>query len=127
MHGIRCDVNNDGPIRVLAEYGSITTVTRVQGVPVIFHDGPVSNAVSNYLRAEWQEANGEVIAASVSSDPRPPHGVALYRFDDDVRIDLSRLDGDEWIAYAHNRGFIAKTKAPLDEGEVEDLIRRALK
>ena len=105
---------------------SITTVTHVQGVPVIFHNGQASNAVSDYLRAEWQKANGEAIAASVSSDPRPPHGVALYRFDDDVRIDFSRLDGDDRIAYAHKGGFIAKTKAPLDHRAIEDIIRLAL-
>lgn len=110
----------------LEECRVLTSVRRIQGVPVIVHDGPASNAVSNFLRAEWQETSSEVIALSVSTDPRPPHGVALYRFDDDTRIDLSRLDGDERIAFAHNLGFIAKTKAPLDDAEIEDLIRRAL-
>jgi len=104
----------------------ITTVRLIAGIPVIFHDGPASDSVSNFLRDEWQEANSGIIAASVSSDPRPPYGVALYRFHDDVRIDLSGLGGDERIEFAHKRGFVAKSKGPLDVREVEDLIRKAL-
>lgn len=104
----------------------ITTVRRVQGVPVIFHDGEAADAVSNHLRDEWQDTNDEVIALSVSVDPRAPHGIALYRFEDDPRVDLAQLDGDERISWAHMGGFIAKTVGPLDDADVEELIRSAL-
>ena len=104
---------------------SITSVRRIDGVPVLFHEGSADNAVSDYLRDEWQDENNEVIALSVSVDPRAPHGLALYRFEDDPRVDLAKLDGDERISFAHPGGFIAKTVGPLGDVEVEELIQLA--
>jgi len=58
----------------------------------------------------WQAA-----PISISRDDRGP-GWALYRFDDDPRVDFSRIDGHKDVVFAHQGGFIAKTvELPLEQ------------
>jgi acetyl esterase/lipase len=103
-----------------------TEVRHVQGVPVMVHDCVPHDPVSSQLRDEWnQEHPGEIIAMSVSHDRRDD-GLALYRFDDDPRIDLHRLAGDPRVLYAHPGGFSTKTKERVAWDVVEELIVRAM-
>lgn len=53
-------------------------------------------------------------------------GWALYRFDDDARVDFSRLGGHPDILFAHPGGFIAKTKERLDLSAVLALAEKAI-
>jgi len=65
------------------------------------------------------------IAASISFDDRG-EGWALYRFNDDPRVDFTRLCGRDEILFCHNGGFIAKTKERREREEVLALVAEAL-
>ena len=99
---------------------------RIGGAPVLIHDTVASDAVSNQIKADWEHDHGEIIAASVSHDPREPFGWALYRFHDDPRIDFSQLEGDPRFEFVHKVGFMAKTKERLGLEEVEALVQQSL-
>lgn len=60
----------------------------------------------------------------VSRDDRGP-GLALFRRNDDPRVDFARLEGDSAVIFAHPGGFIAKTTEgagwrPLVEKAITD-------
>jgi len=103
-----------------------TSVQRIGGVPVLVHDTVAADAISNHMKDEWEQKTGETIAASISHDPRDPFGWALYRFDDDPRIDFSQLEGDPRFVFVHKVGFMAKTRSRLELDEVKDCVRMSL-
>lgn len=72
-----------------------------------------------------REKSGKDVPVSVNFDDRGP-GMCLYRFDDDKRIDFSKLDGHKDVVFAHKGGFIAKTARRMTEKEVLELIELAL-
>lgn len=49
-------------------------------------------------------------------------GWTLYRYDDDPRLDFSKIENDERIQFAHKNGFIAKTKEMVSRQEIVALI-----
>ena len=112
--------------RKVEEVRPTTQVRRIQGVPVLWHETEVSNTVSEHLRHEWQDAHGEPLAASVSRDTREPYGWALYRFGDDPRIDLGRLEGDPRITFIHRMRFIAKTVPDVTGEDLEELLATSI-
>lgn len=62
------------------------------------------------------------VAISICHDDRG-EGWTLYRFNDHPSIDFSKLSGHEEILFAHNGGFIAKTKTRLPLEKVLELVK----
>jgi hypothetical protein len=56
----------------------------------------------------WRKRFAPGTAFSVVHDNRGP-GWALYRYDDDKRINFSQLAGNELVAFCHRGGFMTKT------------------
>jgi len=48
-------------------------------------------------------------------------GFALSRFNDDLRMDFTRISPEADVHFAHARGFVAKTSA-TDLGRIRDLL-----
>jgi hypothetical protein len=78
-------------------------------------------AVNQYIRTECPEA-----IVSVSQDDRG-EGMTLYRLNDHPQIDFSRLKNEESVLFAHNNGFVAKTKQMMSTAEVSNLISKGVK
>lgn len=55
---------------------------------------------------------------SVSNDTWGDERITLYRYNDDPRVDFSRLVGRENVYFAHANGFIAKVAADADVAEM---------
>jgi hypothetical protein len=66
------------------------------------------------------------VAVCVSFDDRGA-GWSMYRFNDDARVDFSRLADDPCMLFCHAGGFIGKTRARLPLDEVLALCARAIK
>ena len=90
-------------------------VVEVRGVP-----GYVLRSEDTTGTATWRKRFAPGTAFSVVHDNRGP-GWALYRYDDDERIDFSRLAGNESVAFAHNKGFMTKTLT-RDKVSLEDVL-----
>lgn len=63
------------------------------------------------------------IACSIVPDDRGD-GYALFRFDDDPRIDFAKLEGADQVIFAHKGGFIAKV-ASAGQQTLTGLIQAA--
>lgn len=64
----------------------------------------------------------EEIIAILSPDSRG-QGYGMRRYNDDARMDFSKVEGEEDVHFAHARGFIAKTSAVNKERLQEMLIQ----
>lgn len=63
------------------------------------------------------------IAGTVSPDKRGS-GFGMTRFDDDLRLDFTRIESEEDVHFAHKQGFIAKTSA-TDPERLKILLARS--
>lgn len=66
----------------------------------------------------------EQIIAMVYPDRRS-EGYGMRRFNDDPRLDFTRIESEEDVHFAHKQGFIAKTTATAPS-RLTDLIQKAL-
>lgn len=75
----------------------------------------------------WRERSAPGTMFSIVHDNRGP-GWTLYRYDDDPRLDFSRLQGREEITFAHKGGFIAKTagRDVVSFEQALELVRAAI-
>lgn len=89
------------------------------------YDSTESGALQQF-RDELLKTKGVKLSFSVVHDDRGP-GSCLYRFNDDPRLDFSRLEGREGIVFAHKGGFIAKTDHRLSERGVYNLVLDCIK
>ncbi|MBN1800557.1 MAG: MYG1 family protein [Candidatus Lokiarchaeota archaeon] len=110
---------------VQAEIQKKASFTTIKGVPVITCLGVKPNAVffkvlERTKRDKW--GNG---GACVYDNDRPEKSMVLKRYDDDSRIDFTRLAGKDKILFAHKNGFMVAT-APLSEQEIEKYLALAI-
>ena len=62
----------------------------------------------------------EEIIAVLSPDSRG-QGYGMRRFNDDARMDFSKVEGEADVHFAHARGFIAKTSA-MDKERLQEML-----
>jgi hypothetical protein len=62
----------------------------------------------------------EEIIAILSPDSRG-QGYGMRRYNDDARMDFSKVEGEEDVHFAHARGFIAKTSA-VDKERLQKML-----
>ena len=82
----------------------------------------VSSALGWHVKALGLE---EEVLALVYPDSRGV-GYGMRRFNDDKRLDFSRLEGESDIRFAHARGFIAKTSS-TEVQRLKALVGKAYK
>lgn len=80
-----------------------------------------SAGVANYIRKHGLDG---VVGAMAYPDRRGP-GYGLQRYEDDPRLDFSRLEGEPDVHFAHKSGFVCKTSA-TDPVRLRELIARAV-
>ena len=88
----------------------------VNGVSVIIFDTTGPAGIESWLRSRGVECH-----CVVSNDDRGD-GLALFRRNDDPRIDFSQCESMENVVFAHKNGFIAK----LSNQDWEPVIRQSL-
>jgi hypothetical protein len=82
-------------------------------------DAEVSSESSSALGMFVREQDREIIGI-ISPDQRG-QGYGLKRFDDDLRLDFTRIQHEPDVHFAHKQGFIAKTSA-TDPEELRKLV-----
>ena len=89
----------DGPVQALF----MPRAERLLGEP--------SFALNRFVEKKGRQA---MVAALVYPDRRGT-GYGLGRYNDDRRMDFTRLEAEEDVHFAHGRGFVAKTSATNPE------------
>ena len=122
LRGVREDIDSVGARSerwvVESEGESIGTVflPRSDALPA-----EPSSGVARFIRASGLEAE---IGAMVYPDRRSS-GYGIGRYEDDPRLDFSRLDGEPDVHFAHKSGFMCKTTA-TDPDRLRTLIAGAV-
>ncbi|MGC6487097.1 MAG: MYG1 family protein [Planctomycetota bacterium] len=80
-----------------------------------------SGSAARFVRAEGLE---DVVGVTVYPDRRGD-GYGIARYEDDPRLDFSRVEGEEDVRFAHKSGFVCKTDATAPE-RLQALIRGAV-
>jgi hypothetical protein len=78
----------------------------------------VAGALNQFVREQDRD-----IAGTVSPDKRGS-GYGCTRFDDDQRLDFTRITDEEDVHFAHKQGFVAKTSA-TDPERLKALLEMA--
>lgn len=100
-----------------AKLEKTSSIYEIDGVEVFDAGIQGSAGVESFLKK-----NGQDPAVVVTKDDRGP-GEALFRRNDDPRIDFSKVEGQEGIIFAHKNGFVAKTEQGVSAPEI---IRKSL-
>lgn len=82
--------------------------------------GEPSGSVARFIRSTGIE---ELIGAMVYPDRRGP-GYGIARYEDDPRLDFTRVEGEPDVHFAHKSGFMCKTSA-TDPVRLRALIEKA--
>jgi hypothetical protein len=103
------------------------SVIRVAGIPgILIHQKVSLRAVEMFREYARFDCGGCLAAFSITPDDRGD-GWSLFRYDDDPRLDFSRLEGDPDIVFAHKAGFVAKTRPwPESITELRTLVEKAV-
>ena len=99
----------------------------VKGVPVIWAAVKDLNELArDKFRDEIAPGYKTPIAVQISYDNRN-HGMSFHRFDDDPRVDFSKIEDNPEILFAHKNGFIAKTRQRLSLEECIELVEKSIR
>jgi hypothetical protein len=91
----------------------------IAGVPAM-----IAETTESYGLEEFRRAVPDPPDIVISLDKRSP-GWRLFRYDG-ARVDFSRLADCPEIEFAHNSGFLAKTRDRLPEDELAALVAKAI-
>jgi hypothetical protein len=105
----------------LDELDNTVRIVEVEGVPGLVHESE-----DLFGMGKWRKKRAPGTAFSVSFDSWEPKGWALFRYDDDERVNFSRLNGREEIIHTAPNGFIAKTSSRLPLETVLGLVRDSI-
>ena len=86
-------------------------------------DGPLENPSGGLTRYARHSGVGEALGAIVYPDSRGS-GYGIGRYEDDPRLDFSRVAGEDDVHFAHASGFMCKTTATAPE-RLRELIAGA--
>ena len=95
-------------------------VIDISGVPALLMESANTKGTQKY-RGHFHPELG----ICLSWDDRGG-GWSMYRFNDDLRVDFSRLANHPAVVFAHAGGFLAKTHERLPLEEVLELARKAI-
>jgi hypothetical protein len=124
MEDIGCSISDfaRGLMEGIEATKKVVEIVEVGGIKVMYSNTVTNGTFTGKLRdRDYPDA-----AAIICHDDRGS-GWTLYRYDDDARIDFSRVRADERTLFAHVGGFIAKTKTLLPREEVLGMMALAIK
>lgn len=102
---------------------------RIKGVIVVFcyknvkHSNMLVRILNEKKKEMWQDERGGI---AVYPNNRPHGTIALRRYNDDKRVDFSKISKYEKVNYAHPQGFFVSLE-PMSDYELEQYIEDAIK
>lgn len=102
---------------------------RIKNVPIIscYKECEFSPMLLRLLNEKKREAfQDERGGIAIYPNNRPPGMIALSRYQDDKRVDFTRISNHEKVIFAHPQGFFASVES-LSEYELEQYIKDAIK
>ena len=101
----------------------------IKGVQSIFcyeglnHSSTLLRIIKDKMVEKWPKLKGGI---AVYPNKRVKDTIALRRYDDDERVDFSRISHYEKVVYSHPKGFFISVKQ-MTEDQLERYIKGAIK
>ncbi|MHA1149103.1 MAG: MYG1 family protein [Promethearchaeota archaeon] len=100
-------------------------VKKLRDVPVIQYYGKITNTMERLIKEKKKELFGRG-GIGIFPNNRPKGTIAVQRYDEDKRVDFTRLPKDKRIRFIHSSGFLAIFD-PMSNYELEQLILEAIR
>lgn len=104
---------------------SITT-SSINGNEIVFSLGILGDEDPTFALSSYVAENYPNAVVTITHDDRG-NGYCLFRLNDSSKIDLSQIESDERVLFAHKNGFVAKTHTKLKSTEILELLEKSLK
>ena len=114
---------------VMAEVNEKIKFKTIKGVQSIFcyeglnHSSTLLRIIKDKMVEKWPKLKGGI---AVYPNKRVKDTIALRRYDDDERVDFSRISHYEKVVYSHPKGFFISVKQ-MTEDQLERYIKGAIK
>jgi len=114
---------------VMGEVNEKLKFKTIKGVQSIFcyeglnHSSTLLRIIKDKMVEKWPKLKGGI---AVYPNKRVKDTIALRRYDDDERVDFSRISHYEKVVYSHPKGFFISVKQ-MTEDQLERYIKGAIK
>ena len=101
----------------------------INGVQSIFFyenlnpSSTITRIIKNKMKEKWPTFKGGI---AVYPNKRVKGTLAIKRYDDDERVDFTRISHYEKVVYSHPKGFFVSVEQ-MTEDELEQYIKGAIK
>jgi hypothetical protein len=100
---------------------------KIKNVPVIHypHTAKSPDMLTKVLKDKKEEKWG-FGGIVIYPNNRPEGSIAVMRYEDDERVDFTRIAGYEHVIFAHSNGFLVALDESISDQELERYIRDAI-
>jgi len=110
-------------VKVKLEYKIINGVQTVFCYKNLNQSSTLMRIIKDKMKEKWPNLRGGI---SVYPNKRIKGTIALRRYDDDERVDFSRISHYEKVVYSHPKGFFISVEQ-MTEKQLEQYITDAIK
>lgn len=103
----------------------MVTVQSIDGLPAFVIDREASGTTNGVL-ARYRSLEHPDVVMSVARSPDKEASWALYRYDDDHRVDFRVVDDDPRVKFVHSSGFLAVLRLDATLGDALELCKRSI-
>ena len=121
---------------LIDEYSALKKVAKkklkcktINGVQTIFfyegvdHSSTLTRIIKDKMKEKWPELRGGI---GVYPNKRVKGTLAIKRFEDDERVDFTRISHYDKVVYSHPKGFFISVEQMLED-QLEQYIKDAIK
>jgi len=106
-----------------AEYKKIKGVQIIKCIDNVEHSSMLVRILNEKKRKKWENQRGGI---AIYPNKRVPGTIALRRYEDDKRVDFSRISNYDKVVFAHPKGFFISLE-PMPDSELDRYIGDAIK
>ena len=112
-----------GEVNEKLKFKTINGVQSILCYEGLNHSSTLLRIIKDKMVEKWPKLKGGI---AVYPNKRIKDTIALRRYDDDERVDFSRISHYEKVVYSHPKGFFISVKQ-MTEDQLEQYIKGAIK
>jgi hypothetical protein len=112
-----------GEVKEKLKYKIINGVQSILFYKNLNHSSTLIRIIKDKMKEKWPDLRGGI---AVYPNKRVKGTLALKRFDDDERVDFSRISHYEKVVYSHPKGFFVSVRQ-MTEDQLVQYIKGAIK
>jgi len=112
-----------GEVKEKLEYKTINGVQSIICYKGLNHSSTLTRIIRDRMKEKWPDLRGGI---AVYPNKRVKDTIAIRRYDNDERVDFSRISHYEKVVYSHPKGFFISVEQ-MTEDQLERYIKDAIK